>query len=218
MSYELPLIRTQLKNKLSTLMRDGDTISIVWFSGKHDAGILKEEVEVKSLKQLSDLNEAIDRWLKPIGLTAFQKPLELVKGLIDRIKVNRKDSVFSMIFLTDGYNNDCPWNDVIGVLKTLQNDIVSSTFVEYGYYADSAKLTQMAGILGGEKISCNGFDDFEPMFNSKISSKFYSGRKIMVDIDNDYLYDFVFTVNTDGVQLYNIVDGKVLVNETVEKL
>lgn len=218
MSYELPLIRTQLKNKLSTLMRDGDTISIVWFSGKHDAGILKEEVEVKSLKQLSDLNEAIDRWLKPIGLTAFQKPLELVKGLIDRIKVNRKDSVFSMIFLTDGYNNDCPWNDVIGVLKTLQNDIVSSTFVEYGYYADSAKLTQMAGILGGEKISCNGFDDFEPMFNSKISSKFYSGRKIMVDIDNDYLYDFVFTVNTDGVQLYNIVDGKVLVNESVEKL
>lgn len=218
MSYELPLIRTQLKNKLSTLMRDGDTISIVWFSGKHDAGILKEEVEVKSLKQLNDLNEAIDRWLKPIGLTAFQKPLELVKGLIDRIKVNRKDSVFSMIFLTDGYNNDCPWNDVIGVLKTLQNDIVSSTFVEYGYYADSVKLTQMAGILGGEKISCNGFDDFEPMFNSKISSTFYSGKKIMVDIDNDYLYDFVFTVNTDGVQLYNIVDGKVLVNETVEKL
>jgi hypothetical protein len=215
---ELPLIRTQLKNKLSTLMRDGDTISIVWFSGKNDAGILKEEVEVKSLKQLSDLNEAIDRWLKPIGLTAFQKPLELVHGLVGRIKANRKDSVFSMIFLTDGYNNDCPWNDVISTLKTLENDITSSTFVEYGYYADSAKLTQMASLLGGEKISCDGFDDFEPMFNSKISSTFYSGKKIEVDIDKNYLYDFVFSTNENGILLYNIVDNKVLVNENIDKI
>ena len=42
MYYELPLIRTQLKNKLSNLMKEGDTISIVWFSGSRDAGILKE--------------------------------------------------------------------------------------------------------------------------------------------------------------------------------
>ena len=67
MSYELRNIRTQLKNKLSTTMKDGDTISIVWFSGRSDAGILKEEVEVKSLKTLSDLNDAIDRWLAVIG-------------------------------------------------------------------------------------------------------------------------------------------------------
>jgi len=51
MYNELPLIRTQLKNKLSNLMKEGDTISIVWFSGRNDAGILKEEVEVKSLKR-----------------------------------------------------------------------------------------------------------------------------------------------------------------------
>jgi len=84
MSGDLPLIRTQLKNKLSNLMKEGDTISIVWFSGNRDAGILKEEVEVKSLKTLTDLHDAIDRWLRPIGLTAFQKPLELTKELIGR--------------------------------------------------------------------------------------------------------------------------------------
>ncbi len=54
MSGDLPAIRTQLKNKLSNLMKEGDTISIVWFSGNRDAGILKEEVEVKSLKTLTD--------------------------------------------------------------------------------------------------------------------------------------------------------------------
>ena len=33
MYYDLPLIKKQLKNKLSNIMREGDTISIVWFSG-----------------------------------------------------------------------------------------------------------------------------------------------------------------------------------------
>jgi hypothetical protein len=219
MSYELPLIRTQLKNKLSNLMKDGDTISIVWFSGSRDAGILKEEVEVKSLKTLSDLNDAIDKWLRPVGLTAFLKPLQLVKELVDRIKKNRPDSVFSMIFLTDGYNNDCPWNEVTKALKDLENDVVSSTFVEYGYYADSRRLTEMASILGGEKISTSSFDDYEPVFDNKISSTIRGGKKTLVEITDSYLYDFVFSVGDDGsVLLYNITDKKVMVGGDVKEI
>jgi len=220
MYYELPLIRTQLKNKLSNLMKEGDTISIVWFSGSRDAGILKEEVEVKSLKTLTDLHDAIDRWLRPVGLTAFLKPLQLVKELVGRIQNHRPDSVFSMIFLTDGYNNDCPWNEVISTLKTMETDIASSTFVEYGYYADTQKLTQMAAVLGGEKISCDGFDDFEPMFDAKISNSIYGGKKTIVEITDSYLYDFAFSANVkDGsVLLYNIVDGKILVGSNVKEI
>ncbi len=218
MSSDLPLIRTQLKNKLSNLMKEGDTISIVWFSGNRDAGILKEEVEVKSLKTLTDLHDAIDRWLRPIGLTAFCKPLELVSELVGRIKGNRPDSVFSMIFLTDGCNNDCPWSDVIKTLKSLENDIAASTFVEYGYYADTRALTQMASVLGGEKISCDGFDEFEPMFDAKISSSIYGGKKVAVDVTDKYLYDFAFSVTNGSVLLYNIQDGKILVGSDVKKI
>ena len=219
MSYELHQIRTQLKNKLSSIMKEGDTISIVWFSGSRDAGILKEEVEVKSLKTLSDLNSAIDRWLQPVGLTAFLKPLQLVKELVNRIKVNRPDSVFSMIFLTDGYNNDCPWNEVTSALKSLESDIASSTFVEYGYYADSRRLTEMASILGGEKISCDGFDDFEPLFDAKISTSARGGKKTVVEINDKYLYDFAFSSGKDGsVLLYNIVDNKVMVGSDVNNI
>lgn len=214
MSGDLSLIRKQLKNKLSNIMNDGDTITIIWFSGRNDCGILKEEVEVKSLKTLSDLNDSIDKWLKPIGLTAFLKPLELTKGVIDRIKKNRPDSVFSLMFLTDGYNNDCSWNDVIESLKKIENEFAASTFIEYGYYADSKKLTQMAGILGGEKISTSDFDDFEPIFDSKISSPLKSGKKIVVDINN-HLYDFAFSITSTGVMLYNITDNKISVNSDV---
>lgn len=218
MSGDLPLIRTQLKNKLLNLMKEGDTISIVWFSGNREAGILNEEVEVKSLKTLTDLHEAIDKWLRPVGLTAFQRPLELVKELIGRVQKNRPDSVFSMIFLTDGYNNDCPWNGVISTLKTLEADIASSTFVEYGYYADSHALTQMASVLGGEKISCDGFDDFEPMFDAKISSSIKGGKKTVVEITDKYLYDFAFSVSNGSVLLYNIQDGKIMVGADVKEI
>jgi hypothetical protein len=218
MSWELPKIRTQLKNKLSNLMKEGDTISIVWFSGRDQSGILKEEVEVKSLTTLSSLNDAIDKWLHPVGMTAFLKPLQLVKELTGRISKNRPDSVFSMIFLTDGYNNDCPWMDVIKAVKDLETDIASSTFVEYGYYADTQKITQMAAILGGEKISCDGFDDFEPLFDRKISQSAKGGKKTLVDVTDKYLYDFAFSVSDGSVILYNIVDNKIMVGSDVKEI
>lgn len=220
MYYDLPLIRKQLKNKLSNLMNEGDTITIIWFSGNGESGILKEEVEVKSLKTLTDFHNAIDKWLVPVGLTAFLKPLELTKEVIERIKINRPDSVFSLIFLTDGYNNDCPWNEVIKTLKGLENDLAASTFVEYGYYADTKKLTEMASLVGGEKISTGDFDEFEPVFETKISSGLKSSKKISVTIKDRYLYDFAFTVNDDGsVLLYNIPkDGSVLVPENTNEL
>lgn len=226
MSWQLQFIRTQLKNKLTNLMNEGDTITIIWFSGSRDAGILVEEVEVKSLKTLQDLNTAIDRWLKPVGMTAFFKPLVLAKEAIGRISAHRPNSVFSLMFLTDGYNNDCPWNDVKDALKALENDIASSTFVEYGYYADSQKLTEMAAIMGGQKISCDGFDDYEPVFDKMISKNYGGGQKIVVNLPNGSSSDFAFSVGDDGsILLYNIISDsesslhlKVMVDSSVKEI
>jgi len=200
-------------------MRDGDTISIVWFSGSRDCGILKEEVEVKSLKTLTDLHDAIDRWLRPVGCTAFAQPLELVHEVIGRISANRPDSVFSMIFLTDGWNNDCPWNQVTAALATLENELAAATFVEYGYYADSRRVTEMAAQIGGEKISTSGFDEFEPVFDAKMSGEIMGGKKTVVDVSDSYLYDFAFSVGKDGsVLLINIKDGQILVSQNVKEV
>lgn len=215
---DLPLIRKQLKNKLSNVMREGDTISIVWFSSDNQCGVLKEEVEVKSLKTLTDLHEAIDKWLRPVGCTAFRKPLELVHDIIGRVSKNRPDSVFSMIFLTDGYNNDCPWQDVIENLKVLENELAASTFVEYGYYADTRRITEMASVVGGEKISTSDYDEFEPVFDERIGAEVSGGKKVSVEID-DHLYDFAFSVSDNGnVLLYNIVDGTVMVSPSVKEV
>lgn len=219
MTYELGSIRTQLKNKLSNLVKEGDTITIIWFSGNQDAGILKEEVEIKSLKSLQDLNSAIDKFIKPIGATAFHKPLVLANDAIVRIKQNRPNSVFSLIFLTDGYNNDCQWSDVTKSLKTLEPNLAASTFVEYGYYADSRRIGEMAELIGGEKIEAQKFDDYDIIFEAKIKKTYSSSKKVLVDLPSNVKFDFAFTISEDNeVILYGIKDGQVLVPENTKSL
>jgi hypothetical protein len=219
MSYDLPEIRKNLKNKISSLVKENDTVSIIWFSGRNDAGILKEEVQVNSLKQLNDLNDAIDRFLKPIGLTAFAKPLELANDIIGRINKNNPNGVFSLIFMSDGYNNDTSWENVMNAVKQISPKLSSSVVVEYGWYADSRRLTEIAGALGGEKISCSGFEEYDVVIGKSFGKTLSDGKKVVVNITDKYLYDFAFSVGKDGsVLLYNIQDDKIIVGSDVKEI
>lgn len=213
MSGELGDIRTQLKNKLPKLVKENDSVTIIWFSGRNDAGILMENVEIKTLKNLQEINTAIDRFIKPIGLTAFHKPLVYAKEAIERMKKSRT-GVFSLIFMTDGYNNDCSWSDVTKTLKTLEGDLAASTFVEYGYYADSRAIAQMAELIGGEKLEAERFDEYDGVIEAKLQKTYGSSKKILVDIPKDRIFDFVFTISpTNEIILYSVNDDQVLVPE-----
>lgn len=218
MSYELQLIRKQLKNKLPSLVKENDTISIIWFSGKRDAGILKEEVEIQSLKSLQDLNDSIDKWLRPVGLTAFAKPLELTVELVQRIQKNRPESAFSLMFLTDGYNNDCSWSDVEKSLETLEQHLASSTYIEYGYYADTEAISKMASITGGESINADSFDEYDNIFEKKLTNSLTSFKKTEQEITGS-LYDFAFFINENNeINSVTIKDGKVLVPNSTDNI
>ncbi len=215
MSGDLGQIRTQLKNKLPQLVKENDTVTIVWFSGRNDAGILMENVEIKSLKKLQDINTAIDRFLRPIGATAFHKPLVLAKEAIQRIKKSStNDGVFSLIFLTDGCNNDCSWSDVTKSLKTLEPDLAASTFVEYGYYADSDAIAQMAELVGGEKVVAEQFDEYDVVFENKLQKTYGSSKKTLVDVPTTRAFDFAFVITpANEIILYGVTDDQVLVPE-----
>lgn len=218
MYYDLQLIRKQLKNKLPNLVKEGDTVTLIWFSGHDQAGILQEEVEVKALTDLQMLNDNIDRYLKAIFLTAFHKPLVLAKEAIERMKKNRPDSVFSLIFLTDGYNNDCSWSDVMSSLKDLEDELAASTFVEYGYYADTRRVTEMAQSIGGEKIDASGFDEYDQVFEAKLQKSYSSSKRVTVDLPSTLEFDFAFTVNEGEIILYGVDNGQVTVPESTTEL
>ncbi len=217
MSYDLPEIRKNLKNKISSIVKITDSLSIIWFSGKNDAGILKEEVNVNSLKQLSELNEAIDRFLKPVGMTAFAKPLELVNEIIDRINVKNNESLFNLIFMSDGGNNDVPWSEVISALNKISSKLASSTIVEYKYYCDSAKLTQMSEILGGSKINCSDFNDYDLIIEQSLNKTLKTNKKIEVNVNS--LYDFAYSIDLyGGICVYNTNTGTIKINEDIKTL
>jgi hypothetical protein len=216
----LSQMRKQLKNRIPDLISDGDTITIIWFSGRGQAGILKEEVYVNNVNDLQNLNAAIDKFLVPQGLTSFLDPIILAGESIDRMSKNRKDSVFSFIFLTDGYNNDSSWSKIIESLEKLESKISSSAFIEYGYYANSAALTEMAEKLGGEKIFSQNFESYEIEFEKKVTGKVSTRREIDIqDLRKKLMYGFMFAITQDSVIAYAVENKeKVFVPEDTKEL
>lgn len=197
-------------------MKDGHTISIIWFSGKNEAGVLKEEVEIRSLKDLQNFNDAVDKWLKPVGLTAFDSPLKIAKEVVERISINRPNSLFSMVFLTDGYNNNSKWSDVIDNLKLLASVLQSSTFVEYGYYADTKAIQEMAEICGGDKIFSSNFESFEPEFDTKLSNSNLSSLKVLVNLGTQPKFGIAWTMVDDQIYVYSVQNSEILLPTNVE--
>lgn len=216
MTYDLPKIREQCKAKLPKLLKEEDTVSIIWFSGRGEFGVLLEAEPVASLKDLSDVQKAIDRWLKPVGLTGFKEPLEEAGKLVERVSKKRQGSVFSLFFLSDGCDNQ--W-DRASILKTIEKSsggVAAATFVEYGYYADRQLLAQMAEKAGGVHIFAEDFARYEPTFDKAMQNRPIGGKRVEVKISGDPIGGFAFALGDGDLTTYEAVSGKATVPEGTE--
>ncbi len=214
MSGELPQIREQLKKRLPKLLKEHDTISIIWFSGRGQFGTLLEAEPVATLADLKDVNAAIDRWLKPICLTGFREPLEEVTKLISRVdKKVAKGSVYALFFMSDGCDNQWGRPDILRVVEQAAGKIASATFVEYGYYADRPLLTAMAEKSGGSLIFAQDFDTYAPMFEGAMQKKLQGGKKVEVTIPGDPICGFGFAMHDGDLLTFSVEGGKAMVPE-----
>lgn len=203
MVSDLPELRKQVKNKVSDIVKEGDTLTIIWFSGRSEAGILKEFIEVKDLKDLQSINASIDRFIQPVGATGFLDPLILTEQCIDRAP---NKNLNSLVFLSDGYNNSAPWNAIMAQLTKMNSKLDSATFVEYGYYADSRALQQMAEEVGGEKVFAKNFNAYEVEFDKVFKQK--TTPKISIDLSVIqpylyYMYLFTYDQANGSITFYN---------------
>lgn len=167
MYNSLPKMRNQLKNRIPDIVRPEDTVTIIVFSGRGECTTLKELVKINDLNSLKAMNDAIDRYMRPTGMTCFLDPVETTRKLINQ----EKDGNWSFIFLSDGGNNDCAWEDVVRELELLEANVSSATIIEYGYWADTDKLNEMAEILGGSKIQAPDFESYVPVIENSLQSK-----------------------------------------------
>lgn len=185
----LPKLREDLKNKLTSMIGEKDRLSLIYFSGRNESDFIFKNYEVKNANELSNVKQSIDRWLQPIGVTAFKKPLEIALSAIDKNYFN------SLVFMTDGYNNDCPVSDVFKALDAIKPHIDATYFVEYGYYVDSKLIGEMAENVGGVVVNAESFQDL--VVKIEQSLKGITAPKIKMDAPDTY--SFGLTANNDVI-------------------
>ena len=61
MTYDLPKLRQHIKTKIAKILRPDDTLTIIWFSGRGECGVLLEEVTAANLLDLKSIHDTIDR-------------------------------------------------------------------------------------------------------------------------------------------------------------
>ncbi|WP_087863738.1 hypothetical protein [Comamonas thiooxydans] len=168
MYSDLPELRNHLKNKLTTLVNDGDTVSLIWFSGRGQFGTLVRGVTIDSAVDLANLHKAIDRYLKPTGLTGFKEPLQEMSALIDALKAEKPGYLVNFFFMSDGYDNCWREAEILTVCAELSAKVDSAVVAEYGYSCNRPLLTKMAEVLGGALIFSSDFESYVSTFESSL--------------------------------------------------
>lgn len=159
---DLPKVRRHVIEQLPKLINEGDMLSLVWFSGRRESGVVFEFATPKTLADLKTINNVVNRWIAPIGATSFFDPLvECVRIAEDQAKdKTMMNHSLNLIFMSDGHNNDAPRSDVLAQSKLVGDLYDASTIVEYGYYADRGLLTQMAENMGASYLFAEEFQKY----------------------------------------------------------
>jgi uncharacterized protein YegL len=210
MHGELSRIRKDLHNKISTSLKMNDSVTILWFSGKNEHGIVIEDYTVNGAISLQKLKETIDKYLTSQCLTAFKQPLENVKKVVERVAKDKKGYMHSMFFLTDGCDNCWPSKEILKATEDLKDILNGATIVEYGWYCNRELMSQMAQTLGGVHTVSKDFTEYEPYLNKQFLNDNKGKRK----------YIQLSEIPEFGV-VFNIVDGDVVMytpNENNEVL
>lgn len=193
MYSDLPELRLHLKNKLASLVSENDTVSIIWFSGRGQFGLLVEAMKVKGLADLSTLHTAIDRFLQPMGLTGFKEPLQEIGNVISRLKAKATGHLFNMFFMTDGYDNQWTDREILDLCQTLEKQLDSAAVIEYGWHCNRPLLTKMADTLGGKLVFSEDFPSYVAAFEGAMTG--LGGKKVPVTLDYPASKGVVFAVS-----------------------
>jgi len=214
---ELPKIRKDLYNKISTDLKPEDSLTIIWFSGRGQCGVILEDYHLKSNISLIKVKELIDRYLTTVGLTAFKDPFVEANAVIARVIKEKPGIINSLFFITDGYDNQYSTKEILGAVNAIKEQLSSSTVVEYGWYCNKELLAKIACEMGGVHIFSEHFQDYEPYIQKEFNSQKTSKRKY-VKLEGGLSFGSVFNITADGEVInYSTNDkNEVFVNEDDE--
>ena len=90
-------MKTDLKNKLSTMVEPDDVVSIITFSSSRDCQVVLKDWEVRNIAlDIKNFQTAIDKHVSARGCTCFNEPLQEAKEIKTKSKYdNLPTSVLS---------------------------------------------------------------------------------------------------------------------------
>lgn len=175
----LPKMRQHLKNNITTMVKDGDTLSIIYFSGTSQHGVILEAATVNNVAELENVKSSIDKYLQTIGLTGFVGPLK------DSIEIAKKlNGSNNLVFMTDGYDNCSSKTEILKLTSELSKYYENISFIEYGYYCDRALLASMADTCSGNHIFSEDYTNYESVIETAIKD---SVKKQEVQVTGEYV-------------------------------
>lgn len=219
MSYDLSKLREQLKMKVPKLLGEQDTLSVIWFSGRGEFGVLLERETVTGLKDLQTVGRTVDKYLRPVGLTGFKEPLEEAVRLGERLQKNSpKDAVNSLFFMSDGCDNQWDRGSVMKAAEKLSSAYSAVAFVEYGYYADRNLLSTMAEKAGGPLLFAQDFDKYAPTFEAAIQKRVSGAKRVSVEIQGDQIGGFAYAIDNGDLLTFAVADGEAMIPENIKEV
>lgn len=196
---EISSIRRDLYNKISTMLKPSDSVTLIWFSGKGECGVLLEDYRVNGAIELNKVKSLIDKYLTAQCLTSFKEPFVELKNVIKRVSERNPEMLHTMFFLTDGYDNKNSISDILKAVEDVKELLASAIIVEYGWYCNKQLLNEMATTIGGIHTFSKGFDEYEP-YSEKVFNNSQSTKRRYISLEN---------IPHKGV-VFNIVDGDLI--------
>ncbi|EKE9231598.1 VWA domain-containing protein [Salmonella enterica] len=183
MYRSLPEVRKHLKENLPSLVKPEDTVSILYFSSRGDFGTVFAGRQINSATDLSEINNLIDRFLKPSGCTGFVEPLKLAAETA--ISLNKPGYVNNLAFMTDGYDNCWRSNEILDAAEVLPKAFDNITFIEYGWYCNRELLALMAERSGATHVFAEGQNEYQTELENVLKT---SSPKVVVDVPLVYTH------------------------------
>lgn len=213
MYSSLPKIREHLKSNLASLVKEKDTVSLLYFSSKGQYGSVFVGTPIRTLSDLTDIHNQIDRFIKPTGCTGFVEPLQLA---IDITKQLPTSNINSLVFMTDGYDNE--WSDqkIIEVSDDVSYAYDIKTIIEYGWYCNHDLLVKMSEAMGASHIFAESYNEYEPIFEKTITN--VGSKRKEVDVSSFTNYDTVLYRDNGKIISTGIKEGKVFVPEHIDQI
>lgn len=202
-------IRRDLCNKMATLLKEGDSMSLIWFSGRGEYGVALEDYRINGPMNVDAARRVVNSHLVARGLTAFVGPLQAALHVINGVEKRDSGKAHSLFFMTDGCDNQHSVSDILRAACDLNGNLSSATVIEYGWYCNRSLMTKIAAELGGSHRHNSGFQDYEPLVSSQFSSASAPKREL-VSLCATPANGIAFAVG-NGITVYKVENGKALV-------